>query len=69
MDVQSMPSLGKAVSMIADPFKDQPLSPSKGVTVSEEQIGAEEAKQIIVASQKMYADTFPEKAAAQAKEA
>lgn len=65
VDVQQMPALNKCVSMIDDPFKDQPLSPSKGVTVSEEQIGAEEAKLIIIASQKMYAEEFPEKVAAQ----
>jgi Inorganic pyrophosphatase len=57
----------RAVSYVADPFKHEPLSPSKGVTVSEEQIGADEAKKIIVASQKMYAEAYPEKAAAAAK--
>lgn len=66
--IEELPALEKAVSSISDPFKDQPLSPSKGVTVSEEQIGADEARQIIVASQKMYAEQFPDRAALQAKE-
>eukprot|EP01025_Chloroclados_australasicus_P013693 TRINITY_DN16426_c1_g1_i1.p1 TRINITY_DN16426_c1_g1~~TRINITY_DN16426_c1_g1_i1.p1 ORF type:complete len:243 (+),score=32.85 TRINITY_DN16426_c1_g1_i1:113-841(+) len=40
-----------------DPFKDMQLSMSKRVFVSEEKIGAEEAKQIIIDSQKMYEES------------
>lgn len=47
-------STPRAVFSVADPFKDAPLTPRKGVHVSEEQIGAEEAKKIIVDSQRMY---------------
>lgn len=69
ISTEELPSLtddSRAVSNVADPFKDQPLSPSKGVTVSEEQIGAEEAKKIIAASETMYNEAYPEKAAAHA---
>lgn len=51
-----------AVHGVADPFKDQPLSPTKGVTVDEDMIGAEEAKRIIVDSQRMYEEDMKAKA-------
>ena len=71
VSVDELPTLSedsRAVSNVSDPFKDQPLSPSKGVTVSEEQIGAEEAKKIIAASQVMYDEKFPAKGKAAAAE-
>ena len=51
-----------AVNGISDPFKDEPLSPTKGVTVDEDMIGAKEAKRIIVDSQRMYAEEQQAKA-------
>jgi Inorganic pyrophosphatase len=52
----------RAVFDVSDPFKDEPLSPRKGVHVSEEQIGHEEAKAIIRDSQLMYQEQFKSKA-------
>lgn len=54
----------RAVFSVADPFKDEPLTPRKGVHVHEEQIGADEAKKIIVDSQRMYDEQIRSKRAA-----
>jgi inorganic pyrophosphatase len=51
-----------AVFGVADPFKDQPLSPKKGVTVDEDMISAEEAKRIIVDAQRLYQEDKKAKA-------
>ena len=53
--MEELPALDKAVSRISDPFQDPALPRYKGLTVSEEQIDAEDAQQILVVSVKMHA--------------
>jgi hypothetical protein len=54
-------STPRAVFSVSDPFKDAPLSPRKGVHVHEEKIGPEEAKKIIIDSQRMYEEEYRSK--------
>ena len=58
---------GKQVYSIADPFKFDPLTARRGVTVSDEKIGAAEAMRILEDSKKMYAEDRAEQEAAHGK--
>ena len=53
---------GKRVYNIADPFKLEPLTMRRGVTVSDERIGAADALLILEDSKKMYIEDMTSKA-------
>jgi hypothetical protein len=53
---------GKRVYNIADPFKLEPLTARRGVTVSDEKFGADAALRILEDSKKMYQEDRAAKA-------